>query len=123
MPKYLLIFFLFFASCVIKNEPHIIKIKTDVNSSESLLLITEYKGWWIYGENEHLFKDEKTLSEWNLVFPKENMEALKALYMSITEMEYFPVECKMFGLLSTVDTTQVLIVSDFDILYIQGCGE
>ena len=35
-------------------------------------LQTNYKGWWIYGEDQHIFKDEKTLKEYTLEFPHEN---------------------------------------------------
>jgi len=40
-------------------------------------------------------------------------------------MEYFPMECKMTGHLKKelVEKQTALIVSDFEILYIQGCGE
>ena len=81
--------------------------------------ITTYKGWWVYGEGQHIFKDEATLEEWNLKFLNENMEELVALYLAVCEMEYFPMECMMQGNLQN-DT---LIVADFEILYIQGCGE
>ena len=78
-----------------------------------------YTGWWIYGEGQHIFKDETTLGEWELTFPNENMEELVELYLSVCEMEYFHMECMMQGNLQN-DT---LIVVDFEILYIQGCGE
>ena len=51
----------------------------------------------MYGEGYHIFKDEESLEEWNLEFINENMEELVELYLSITEMEYFPMECKMIG--------------------------
>jgi len=79
----------------------------------------EYVGWWVYGEGQHIFKDETTLEEWELTFPNENMQELAELYLAVCEMEYFPMECMMQGNLQN-DT---LIVSDFEILYIQGCGE
>ena len=78
-----------------------------------------YIGWWVYGEGQHIFKDEETLKEFDLVFPNENMEELVELYVSVCEMEYFPMECEMKG---TVNGT-ILSVEDFEILYIQGCGE
>ena len=81
--------------------------------------VKSFKGWWIYGEGQHIFKDESTLEEWNLDFPDENMQELVELYLSISEMEYFPMECIMKGTLKD----QKLIVIDFEILYIQGCGE
>ena len=79
----------------------------------------EYIGWWVYGEGQHIFKDEPTLEEWELTFPNENMQELAELYLAVCEMEYFPMECMMQGNLQN-DT---LIVTDFEILYIQGCGE
>ena len=78
-----------------------------------------YTGWWIYGEGQHIFKDETTLGEWGLTFPNENMEELVELYLSVCEMEYFPMECIMQGNLKN-DTLEV---TDFEITYIQGCGE
>ncbi len=79
----------------------------------------KYIGWWVYGEGQHIFKDEATLGEFDLVFPNENMEELVSLYLSICEMEYFPMECIMQGRLQN-DTLEV---ADFEITYIQGCGE
>ena len=78
-----------------------------------------YTCWWIYGEGQHIFKDEATLEEWELTFPNEDMEELVDLYLAVCEMEYFPMECDMYGNLQN-DT---LIVVDFEITYIQGCGE
>jgi len=76
-------------------------------------------GWWVYGEGQHIFKDEESLEEYDLTFPNENMEELVELYLAVCEMEYFPMECKMTGILHG----NFLEVSDFEILYIQGCGE
>ena len=78
-----------------------------------------YTGWWVYGEGQHIFKDEATLEEFDLIFPNENMQELAALYLSVCEMEYFPMECIMQGNLQN-DTLEV---ADFEITYIQGCGE
>ena len=78
-----------------------------------------YTGWWVYGEGQHIFKDEATLEEFDLVFPNENMKELVALYLSVCEMEYFPMECDMKGNVQN-DTLEV---TDFEITYIQGCGE
>ena len=80
---------------------------------------TLYIGWWVYGEGQHIFKDEQTLDEYDLIFPNENMEELVELYVSVCEMEYFPMECEMKGTL----TGNILTVQAFKILYIQGCGE
>lgn len=89
---------------------HIIAENSDENT---------YTGWWVYGEGQHIFKDEVTLEEFDLVFPKENMEELSQLYLSVCEMEYFPLECIMEGNLQN-DTLEI---TDFEITYIQGCGE
>ena len=78
-----------------------------------------YNGWWVYGEGQHIFKDEQSLEEYDLIFPNENMEELVELYVSVCEMEYFPMECEMTGILSG----SILSVQEFEILYIQGCGE
>ena len=84
----------------------------------SELKLQQYTGWWIYGEGQHIFKDEQTLGEWELTFPNENMQELVELYLAVCEMEYFPMECNMIGHLNN-DT---LKVTDFEITYIQGCG-
>ena len=81
--------------------------------------VKTYVGWWVYGEGQHIFKDELTLDEYDLVFPNENMVELVELYISVCEMEYFPMECQMSGVLSG----STLSVQEFEILYIQGCGE
>jgi hypothetical protein len=78
-----------------------------------------YTGWWVYGEGQHIFKDEQTLDEYDLIFPNEIMQELVVLYLSVCEMEYFPMECIMQGDLQN-DTLEV---TDFEITYIQGCGE
>ena len=82
-------------------------------------LVNEHIGWWVYGEGQHIFKDEETLEEYDLVFPEENMEELVKLYLSVCEMEYFPMECAMKGAVNE----GIFYVVSFEILYIQGCGE
>ncbi len=47
------------------------------------------------------------------------MEELTQLYLSVCEMEYFPLECIMQGNLQN----KKLEITDFEITYIQGCGE
>ncbi|MBT4478338.1 MAG: hypothetical protein HOC66_02915 [Flavobacteriales bacterium] len=53
------------------------------------------------------------------------MEELEELYLAICEMEYFPMECEMIGYKrkDIFKNETILIVSEFNILYIQGCGE
>ena len=123
-----LIFLLVF-SCNVQ-----IKVSADKEEipSESVVKIVventeekSYNGWWVYGEGQHIFKDEESLEEWNLEFSNENMEELKELYLAICEMEYFPMECEMRGHIrkNILGKQNTLIVTDFEILYIQGCGE
>ena len=121
--KYNAIFFLYLigiTSCIvpkdIKQPQEIVTLSTKVIISD---LVKTYVGWWVYGEGQHIFKDEQTLEEYDLIFPNENMVELVELYISVCEMEYFPMECHMTGILSG----SILSVQKFEILYIQGCGE
>ena len=105
--------------------------KEEIPSESVVKIVVEnteeksYNGWWIYGEGLHIFKDEESLEEWGLEFPNENMEELQELYLAICEMEYFPMECEMIGhkRKDILKNETILIVSEFNILYIQGCGE
>ena len=107
-------------SCIvpenIKQQEESINLSTKTISSDT---VKTYLGWWVYGERQHIFKDELTLAEYDLTFPNENMEELVELYVSVCEMEYFPMECEMKGIL----IGSILSVHEFEILYIQGCGE
>ncbi len=82
-----------------------------------------HKGWWVYGEGNHIFKDEETLDEYELEFLNENMQEIEALYLAVCKMEYFPMECTMHGYLKKeiLANQNTLVVSDFEILYIEGC--
>ncbi|MDG1348657.1 MAG: hypothetical protein P8P67_02980 [Flavobacteriales bacterium] len=125
-------FIIVMASCGVLQENTKDEI-TSITSEETGLLgeITKtvhpgYKsrvdtltGWWVYGEGQHIFKDEATLVEYDMIFPNENMEELIELYLAVCEMEYFPMESEITGFLNG----NILEVSDFEILYIQGCGE
>ena len=115
---------LLFSSCSLTTKvDQIVEIEVVNIQSEDVpgLVVSPYTftGWWVYGEGQHIFKDELTLEEYDLVFPNENMEELVELYVSVCEMEYFPMECQMKGILSG----SILSVQEFEILYIQGCGE
>tara|TARA_B110000444_G_scaffold46698_1_gene42572 strand:- start:195 stop:614 length:420 start_codon:yes stop_codon:yes gene_type:complete len=111
---------LFISSCAMpkntEKQEEIIPIATRVINSETIKTFT---GCWVYGERQHIFKDEATLEEYDLVFPNENMEELVELYLAVCEMEYLPMECEMKGTLNG----NTLTVQAFEILYIQGCGE
>ena len=121
--KYKFIIFLFLIGLIscgipknIMQQEKIITLSTKEVISDT---VKSYLGWWVYGEGQHIFKDELTLDEYDLVFPNENMEELVELYLSVCEMEYLPMECQMSGILNG----SILSVQEFEILYIQGCGE
>ena len=124
----LLMFIFILSSCTIQMK---IDVSSDEKEKSGMKILVEnteqkeYIGWWVYGEGQHIFKDEQTLEEYDMEFPNENMEELVELYLAVCEMEYFPMECKMTGHLKKelVEKQTTLIVSDFEILYIQGCGE
>ena len=98
-------------SCTGKKNTH------EVNTNKSLEI---FSGWWIYGEGQHIFKDEQSLKEFDLIFPNEDSLGLIELYLSVTEMEYFPMETDFTGVISE---DYILQVDDFEITYIQGCDE
>ena len=113
-----------FSSCKLQMEVNAAKGRGE-NKIEAEIIICNtkvktYKGWWIYGEGQHLLKDEETLEEFDLKFLNENMEELRALYLAVCEMEYFPMECAMTGHLerTVLEKQNTLIVSEFEILYI-----
>ena len=128
MVSALLMFIFILSSCTIQMK---IDVSSDEKEKSGMKIVVEnteqkeYIGWWVYGEGQHIFKDEQTLEEYDMEFPNENMEELVELYLAVCEMEYFPMECKMTGHLKKelVEKQTTLIVSDFEILYIQGCGE
>ena len=105
------------SSCVTPKE--FIEEPSLLRSTDLVVKTNTLTGWWVYGEGQHIFKDEQTLEEYDLIFPHENMVELVELYISVCEMEYFPMECQMTGIL----IGSILSVQEFKILYIQGCGE
>ena len=119
---------LFISSCTIQME---VNNSSDNEKKSGIKIVVEnteqkaYTGWWVYGEDQHIFKDEESLEEWDLEFPNEDMEELVELYLAVCEMEYFPMECKMIGHFKKklVKNQKILVVNNFEILYVQGCGE
>lgn len=117
------------SSCGVQIKLELLK---DVESAKNEVQIivkntksTTYKGWWVYGEGQHIFKDEQTLDEYYLEFLNEDTEELRSLYLAVCEMEYFPMECTMTGHLkkNLLENKTILVVTNFEILYVQGCGE
>ena len=115
---YVIVFFAMFCSCF--NLKEIVNTQNVENNK-----INSYKGWWIYGDGEHIFKDEKTLTEYTLIFENENTDDMTSLYLDICEVEYFPMESSLVGYIkdNVNESQNTLVVSDFEILYIEGCGE
>ena len=119
---------LFISSCTIQMK---VDNSSDNEKKSGIKIVVEnteqkaYTGWWVYGEDQHIFKDEESLEEWDLEFPNEDMEELVELYLAICEMEYFPMESKMIGHFKKelVKNQKILVVNNFEILYVQGCGE
>ena len=106
------------------------KLNSDSKKNEFKILIenkkeTTYLGWWIYGEGNHIFKDELTLEEWRIEFVNEQIEEINKLYLDVCEMEYYPMECKMIGHFrkDILNNYKTLVVKEFEILYVQGCDE
>ena len=121
-----IIFFCAYDVQIKNNVPnHNNDLKSNIESKVEGSNIQSYTGWWIYGEGQHLFKDEKTLNEYTLKFPNENMQELQALYLAVCEMEYFPMESMLDASMKIdhIDGKKILVVYDFEILYIEGCGE
>ena len=102
---------LFISSCV--NAPK----STNFNKEYTIEL---FSGWWIYGEGQHIYKDSKSLKEFDLIFPNEDSLYIIDLYLSVTEMDYLPIETNFYAF---INTDSLLQVDDFEITYIQGCDE
>lgn len=118
---------IFLSSCTVQMKvdrlKHVEKRKSGIEFIIENTKLKTYQGWWVYGEGQHIFKDEKTLNEYDLEFPNENMQELSNLYVAVCEMEYFPMECSMKGYLKKkiFKKQNILVVTDFEILYVQGC--
>lgn len=89
--------------------------KNDSSKNSSISLT----GWWVYGEGYHSFMDEVSLEEYSLDFLNEDSLDLIELYMSVSEMEYFPMETNITG----YEAKDTFYVEDFEITYIIGCDE
>jgi len=63
--------------------------------------------------------DEKSLEEYNIQFPNEDSLKIIELYLSVVEMEYFPMETNIIGFKKDNN----FCVDDFEITYIIGCDE
>jgi len=110
---YIILLSVFSISLVISscsNTPR----STKINANEV------FSGWWIYGEGQHIYKDSKSLNEFDLFFPNEDSLYIIDLYLSVTEMDYLPIETNFYAF---INEDSLLQVDDFEITYIQGCDE
>ena len=104
----IIVFFaVFVMSCAVNNN--------DFSKNSSINL----SGWWVYGEGYHSFMDEVSLKEYSLNFLNEDSLGLIELYLSVSEMEYFPMETNITG----YEDKDTFYVEDFEITYIVGCDE
>ena len=79
------------SSCKIKFESlkHKQQPETKFNAIVEDTISNNYKGWWIYGEGLHIFKDEESLLEYELEFPNENIKELPILPLWVQKMSFF----------------------------------
>ena len=109
MKFYIIILSFILNSCVFeKNQSLTLDIST-----------VQLSGWWVYGEGYHSFMDEVSLKEYDLEFTNEDSLEIIELYMSVVEMEYFPMETNIIG----YKENNTFYVDDFEITYIVGCDE
>ena len=102
---------------------HFCTVHTKTQVDTKKIPVFSYTGWWVYGEDQHIFKDNESLEEWELFFINEDKEHVTALFLEVAEMEYFPLECVMKGIVFEKKEKKILEVSEFEILHIQGCDE
>ena len=109
MKFYIIILAFILNSCVFEtNQSSVLDIST-----------VQLSGWWVYGEGYHSFMDEVNLQEYDLEFTNEDSLEIIELYMSVVEMEYFPMETNIIG----HKENNTFYVNDFEITYIVGCDE
>tara|TARA_B100000989_G_C19234868_1_gene341512 strand:- start:129 stop:506 length:378 start_codon:yes stop_codon:yes gene_type:complete len=114
----------FVTSCFNEHNGPSTSSYNDINNYKKKVQTKKYVGWWVFGENLHLFKDAKNLEEYELFFLNETNEEITKFYLEIAEHEFFPIDIEIDGLLYTNEKNQKIIeVSDFFITYVQGCDE
>ena len=97
---------------------------TNIDSKQNKKIqLTNYTGWWVYGQGNHIFKDEETLEEWDMFFLNEDKNDMEALYLEVTEMEYFPLECTIQANLFEKEDKKIIEIADLEITYIEGCED
>lgn len=123
MKLILLTIVFFVTSCSNFDNESYLSSQNDINDKKKVQT-KKYVGWWIFGENTHLFKDSKNLEEYELFFLNETSEEITKFYLEIAEQEFLPIDIEIDGSLYTNEKKQkILEVSDFYITFIQGCDE
>ena len=123
MKLILLTIVFFVTSCSNIDNNSYLSSQNDIND-EKKVQTKKYVGWWIFGEDLHLFKDSKNLEEYELFFLNETSEEITEFYLEIAEQEFLPIDIEIDGSLHTNEKNQkTLEVSDFFITFIQGCDE
>lgn len=121
--KLILLTIVFFVTSCSNIDNNSYLSQNDINDKKKVQ-IKKYVGWWIFGENMHLFKDSKNLEEYELFFLNETSEEITKFYLEIAEQEFLPIDIEIDGSLYTNEKKQkILEVSDFYITFIQGCDE
>ena len=121
--KLVLLTIVFFVTSCSNIDNNSYLSQNDINDKKKVQ-IKKYVGWWIFGENMHLFKDSKNLEEYELFFLNETSEEITKFYLEIAEQEFLPIDIEIDGSLYTNEKKQkILEVSDFYITFIQGCDE
>ena len=125
MKLILLTIVFFVTSCSNIDNNSYLSSQNDINiNDKKKVQIKKYVGWWIFGENMHLFKDSKNLEEYELFFLNETSEEITKFYLEIAEQEFLPIDIEIDGSLYMNEKKQkILEVSDFYITFIQGCDE
>ena len=123
MKLVLLTIVFFVTSCSSIDNNSYLSSQNDINDKKKVQT-KKHVGWWIYGENMHLFKDSKNLEEYELFFLNETDEEITKFYLEIAEQEFLPIDIEIYGSLHSNKKNQnILEVSDFYITFIQGCDE
>lgn len=123
MKLILLTIVFFVTSCSNIDNNSYLSSQNDIND-EKKVQTKKYAGWWVFGEDLHLFKDSKNLEEYELFFLNETSEEITEFYLEIAEQEFLPIDIEIDGSLYTNEKKQkILEVSDFYITFIQGCDE
>ena len=75
MKLILLTIVFFVTSCSNFDNKSYLSSQNDINDKKKVQT-KKYVGWWIFGENIHLFKDSKNLEEYELFFSMKQVKKL-----------------------------------------------